>query len=53
MVDVKVRAHRHIWRPGDPYHTLLLKFVAIHRERIIDGGYLTSERIDELSAELN
>ncbi len=53
MVDVDVRAHQYIWRTGDLYHTLLLTFVAIHRERITDGGYLTSERIDELTAELN
>ena len=52
MVDIDVRAHQYIWRPGDLYHTLLLKFVAIHRERITDGGFLTSERIDELTAEL-
>ena len=53
MVDVKVRAHQYIWRPGDPFRALLIKFVAIHRERIIDGEYLSSERIDELTAEFN
>ena len=53
MVDVNVRAHQYIWRPGDLYHTLLIKFVAIHRERIIDGEYLSSERIDDLTAELD
>ena len=52
MADVDVRAHQHIWRPGDLYHSLLIQFVGIHRKRIIDGGYLTSERIDELTAEL-
>jgi hypothetical protein len=52
MVDVDVRAYQYIWRPGDLYHSLLVRFVAIHRSRIIDGGRLTSERIDELTAEL-
>jgi SAM-dependent methyltransferase len=53
MVDVDVSAHQYLWRPGDLYNTLLLKFVDIHRGRIIDGGYLTAQRIDELSVELS
>jgi hypothetical protein len=52
LVDVGVCAHQYVWRPGDLYHGLLVGFVAIHSERIIDGGYLTPERIDELTAEL-
>ena len=52
MVDVNVHAHQYIWRPEDLYQTLLVKFVAIHRERITEGGYMTSERVDELTAEL-
>jgi len=53
MVDVGVTAYQYIWRPEDLYNRLLIKFVGIHRERIIDGGYLTAERIDQLSAELD
>jgi hypothetical protein len=29
MGDVGVDAHQYIWRPGDLYHTLLVKFVGI------------------------
>lgn len=53
LVDVGVAAHQYIWRLGDLYHRLLIKFVGIHRDRIIDGGYLASDRIDQLTAELD
>jgi len=52
LVDVEVSAHARVWRPGDPYHDLLLRFAAIYRERIVDRGMLSERQLDECVAEL-
>jgi SAM-dependent methyltransferase len=46
LVDVGVQAHTRVFRPGDPYHHLLLRFAEIHRERIVEGGALTAAELD-------
>ena len=51
LTDVGVDAHAHVWRHDDLYQTLPLQFIDIHRERIIERGYLDAERIDALKAE--
>lgn len=39
LVDVEVDAHARVFRPGHPYHRLLLRFVEIHRSPILAAGY--------------
>ena len=46
LVDVRVEAHIRIHRPGQPYHRLLLRFLDIHRDRILDAGALTAAELD-------
>jgi hypothetical protein len=52
LVDVEVMAHTRTWRAGDPYQDLLLRFVQIYRERIVDRGALSERQLDEYVAEL-
>ncbi|MGH3872079.1 MAG: methyltransferase domain-containing protein [Pseudonocardiaceae bacterium] len=52
LTDISVDAHAHIWRSSDPYQTLLLTFIGIFRDRIINGGFRTAEQLDGLTAEL-
>lgn len=46
LVDVDVDAHARVFRPGHPYHRLLLRFVEIHRSRILAAGQLTTDELD-------
>ncbi len=46
LVDVQLRAHIRVHRPGEPYHRLLLRFAEIHRERILAGGTLSASELD-------
>jgi SAM-dependent methyltransferase len=46
LVDVQVQAHVRVFRPGETYHRLLLRFAEIHRDRIVDGGALTAAELD-------
>ncbi len=46
LVDVGVDAHTRVFRPGEPYHTLLLRFAEIHRERILGDGELSAAELD-------
>jgi SAM-dependent methyltransferase len=46
LVDVQVVPHVRVFRPGEPYHRLLVRFVALHRARILDAGVLTAEEVD-------
>jgi hypothetical protein len=48
LVDVTLR----LWRAGDPYQSLLLTFVGIHRDRLIESGLLAAEELDALAAGL-
>ena len=34
--------HMRVFRPGEPYHRLLLRFVGLHRERILAGHSMTA-----------
>ena len=34
------------FRPGEPYHRLLVRFVALHRERILAGRSMTAAQLD-------
>jgi SAM-dependent methyltransferase len=43
LVDVQVVPHLRVFRSGEPNHRLLLRFVELHRERILDLG---SDRVD-------
>ena len=38
LVDVEMVPHLRVFRPGEPYHRLLVRFIALHRDRILDGG---------------
>ena len=47
LVDVQVQAHIRVFRPDEPYHRLLLRFVEIHRDRILASGMLTAAELDD------
>jgi SAM-dependent methyltransferase len=47
LVDVAVRAHTRVCRPGDLNHTLLPRFVGIYRDRILATGTLTADDLDD------
>lgn len=53
LVDVAIDVHIHVWRPGDPYHKLLLYFATLLRERILAGGSLGEATLDELLEQLD
>ncbi len=46
LVDVEVMPHMRVFRPGEPYHRLLVRFVALHRERILAGRSMTAAQLD-------
>jgi SAM-dependent methyltransferase len=52
LIEVDCDVHAHVWRPGDLYQTLLLTFVGIFRERIVEEGLLTETELSRLAAEL-
>jgi SAM-dependent methyltransferase len=52
LVDVQVLPHLRVFRPGEPYHRLLLRFVDLHRSRILDGGGITPGQLDAAVARL-
>jgi SAM-dependent methyltransferase len=52
LVDVQVLPHLRVLRPGEPYHRLLVRFVELHRERVLDSGVLTAEQLDAAVARL-
>jgi hypothetical protein len=35
-----------VFSPDHPYHSLLLRFVEIHRDRILTGAALTAHELD-------
>jgi len=52
LVDVQVLPRLRVFRPGEPYHRLLLRFVDLHRGRILDGGGITPGQLDAAVARL-
>jgi SAM-dependent methyltransferase len=46
LVDVDVAAHIRVFRPGEPNHTLLLRFVERHRGPILAGGGTDATELD-------
>ena len=52
LADVSLDVHAFHWDPGHTYQTLLLYFTAILRERILQAGILTADRLDGLQAQL-
>ena len=52
LVDVQVVAHLRVFRPGEPYHRLLLRFAELHRERLGDPGAL-NDAVSRLDAHLS
>jgi SAM-dependent methyltransferase len=52
LVDVQVLPHLRIFRPGAPYHRLLLRFAELHRERVLADGVLAAEQLDAAVARL-
>lgn len=46
LVDVELMPHVRVFRPGQPYHRLLVRFVALHRERILAGRSMTAAQLD-------
>jgi DNA-directed RNA polymerase specialized sigma24 family protein len=47
LVDVDVDVHVGLSRSGEPAHTLLQRFVATNRHRILATGSLTASELDE------
>ncbi|MGE3660128.1 MAG: methyltransferase domain-containing protein [Pseudonocardia sp.] len=52
LVDVGVAAQTRVFRPGEAYHGLLLRFVELHRDRILARGGLDPARLDAAVARL-
>jgi SAM-dependent methyltransferase len=52
LVDVEVVPHLRVFGPGEPYHRLLVRFVALHRARILAAGTITVEDLDAAVARL-
>lgn len=52
LVDVEMVPHLRVFRPGEPYHRLLVRFIALHRDRILDGGSVTEAELDAAVARL-
>jgi hypothetical protein len=52
LVDVHAVAHARLFHPGDPYHTLLLRFVELHRDRILRAAELSPAELDTATARL-
>jgi SAM-dependent methyltransferase len=52
LVDVEVVPHLRVFRPGEPYHRLLVRFVALHRARILDHGSTPAAEVDAAVARL-
>ena len=52
LVDVEMVPHLRVFRPGEPYHRLLVRFIALHRDRILDGGSATAAELDAAVARL-
>ena len=52
LTDVAFDVHAYHWNPGHPYQTLLLYFTGVLRERILEAGLLTADRLEGLEAEL-
>lgn len=42
LIDIDMDAHIRVFHPGHPYHHLLLRFIQIHRDRILAGGKVTA-----------
>lgn len=52
LVDVQVLPHLRVLRPDEAYHRLLVRFVELHRERVLDRGILSAEQLDAAVARL-
>jgi SAM-dependent methyltransferase len=52
LVDVEMVPHLRVFRPGEPYHRLLVRFIALHRARILDVGSATAAELDAAVARL-
>ena len=52
LVDVELVPHLRVFRPGEPYHRLLVRFVALHRSRILDHGSVAATQLDAAVARL-
>lgn len=46
LVDVGVAAHARVHAPGEPNHTLLLRFARIHRDAVLAAGLLSADAFD-------
>ena len=51
LTDVGFDAHALVWHTGHPYQTLLLTFISMFRDRIMDGGFIDARRLDVLIAQ--
>jgi SAM-dependent methyltransferase len=52
LSEVGCDVHAYLWRRGDLYQTLILQFVGVFRERILDDGLPTEAELDDLISKL-
>jgi ubiquinone/menaquinone biosynthesis C-methylase UbiE len=52
LVDAAIEVRPHSWRPGEPNQLLLLRFIDIFRDQIVDGGFLDAPGLARLAVEL-
>ena len=47
LIDIDMNAHIRVFHPDEPYHHLLLRFVDIHRDRILARGEISATALAE------
>jgi SAM-dependent methyltransferase len=52
LVDVEVEPHLRVFQIDEPYHRLLVRFIELHRARILQGGWLFADELDAAVARL-
>jgi SAM-dependent methyltransferase len=52
LSDAEFDAQAHVWHSGHPYQGLLLHFMGVLRERIVQSAILSQARLDRLVAEV-
>lgn len=53
LVDVQLVPHLRVFRPGEPYHRLLVRFVDLHRERILATTGFSADDLDAMVSRLD
>jgi hypothetical protein len=47
-----VMPHLRVFQVDEPYHRLLVRFIALHRARVLQGGWLFADELEAAVARL-